>query len=43
MKVISATLFFIFAGLYLAIVISIGICAGLKMWEKQKNEDNQNN
>lgn len=43
MKVILATLFFIFAGLYLAIVISIGICAGLKMWEKQKNEDNQNN
>ena len=43
MKIILATLLFIFAGLYLAIVISIGICAGLKMWEKQRNEDNQNN
>lgn len=43
MKIILATLLFIFVGLYLAIVISIGICAGLKMWEKQKNEDNQNN
>ncbi len=43
MKIILATLLFIFAGLYLATVISIGICAGLKMWEKQRNEDNQNN
>lgn len=43
MRIILATLLFIFAGLYLAIVISIGICAGLKMWEKQRNEDNQNN
>lgn len=43
MRIILATLLFIFAGLYLAIVISIGICAGLKMWEKRKNEDNQNN
>ena len=43
MRIILATLLFIFAGLYLAIVISIGICAGLKMWEKQRNEDSQNN
>ena len=40
MKIILATLLFIFAGLYLAIIISIGVCAGLKMWENKKNEDN---
>lgn len=43
MKIILAFLLFMFAGLYLAIIISVGVCAGLKMWEKQKNEDNQNN
>ena len=43
MRALIAFIVFIFAGLYLAIVISIGICAGLKMWEKQKNENNQNN
>ena len=43
MRIFLATLLFIFAGLYLAIIISIGICAGLKMWEKQRNENNQNN
>ena len=40
MRIILAFLLYIFAGLYLAIIISIGVCAGLKMWEKKKNESN---
>ena len=40
MKAILVFLLIMFAGLYLAIIISVGVCAGLKMWEKKKNEGN---
>lgn len=43
MRIILAFIIFMVASFYLAIIISIGVCAGLKMWEKQKNENNKNN
>ena len=43
MKILLAFILFMVASFYLAIIISIGVCAGLKMWENKKNEDNKNN
>lgn len=40
MRFILAFLLFMFAGLYLAFIITIGVCAGLKLLEKRKNEGN---
>lgn len=43
MKVIIGFILFIFGSLWLSIIISVGVGTALRLWEKRKNENNENN
>lgn len=38
MKIIIGFILFIFGSLWLSIIISVGVGAALRLWEKRKNE-----
>lgn len=40
MKIIIGFILFIFGSLWIEIIIAAGVSMGLKMWEKQKDENN---
>ena len=38
MRILIGFILFIFLSLWLSIIISVGVSAGLKLWEKNKND-----
>lgn len=43
MKIILCFILFLFGSLWLSIIISVGVGTALRLWEKRKNENNENN
>ena len=43
MKIIIGFILFIFGSFWLSIIISVGVGTALRLWEKRKNENNENN
>ena len=43
MKIILGIILFMVGSLWLSIIISVGVGTAVRLWEKRKNENNENN